>query len=244
MELTVAAFAAGILTLLAPCILPLLPVVLGTSLTTDEGEKRDDWKKPVVITVSLGVSIIFFTLLLKVSSSLLSVPATFWAAVSGVIIIILGLTMVVPKAWEQISLRINLGSKTQGLLGKSSKYSGQTRNVATGLALGPVFNSCSPTYLFIVASILPATFAKGFGLLLAYTLGLCGTLLIIAFAGQSVTSKLSVLSNPSGLFKRIIGGLLVSVGLIIVFGLDKDIQSYVLERGWYDPISRLEMSLE
>lgn len=244
MELLIAAFAAGILTLLAPCILPLLPVVLGASVIRDDGQKQKEWLKPVVITVSLGVSIILFTLLLKASSALLGVPASLWAIVSGSIIVFLGATFTFPSAWEKLSSRANIGAKSQGLLGRTSRFSGQSKNIATGFALGPVFNSCSPTYLFIVATILPASFTKGFGLLIAYTVGLCGTLLIIAFAGQSLTTKLSALSDPHGKFKRIIGVLLVVVGIVIIFGFDKDIQTFVLEKGWYDPVSQLEMSLE
>lgn len=244
MELFIAAFAAGILTLLAPCILPLLPVVLGSSIVADDKNIKAHWIKPVVITLSLGISIIVFTLLLKASSALLSVPSTFWAGVSGVIITFLGLSFMFPAQWERLSGKLGFGSKTQRLLGKSSKYSGQSRNIATGFALGPVFNSCSPTYLFIVATILPATFIKGLGLLTAYTIGLCGALLVIAFAGQSFTSKLSSLSNPHGKFKRIIGILLVVVGIIILLGFDKDIQTFVLDKGWHDPISGLEASIE
>ncbi|MDZ7786110.1 MAG: cytochrome c biogenesis protein CcdA [Candidatus Saccharibacteria bacterium] len=244
MELYIAAFAAGILTLLAPCILPLLPVVLGASVVSDDETKKRDPIKPIVITVSLGVSIIAFTLLLKGSSVLLGVPAAFWAVVAGAIIVLLGLTFALPVTWEKLTAKLNLTGKTQSLLGKSSRLSGQSKNVATGLALGPVFNSCSPTYLFIVAAVLPATFLKGFGLLVAYTIGLCGTLLLIAFAGQSFTRKLGVLSDPHGTFKRVIGIILIIVGLAIVFGLDKDIQTFVLDKGWYDPVADLEMSLD
>lgn len=244
MELFIAAFAAGILTLLAPCILPLLPVVLGTSVVNDDENTHTYWIKPVVITISLGVSIILFTLLLKASSALLNVPASFWATVSGGIITLLGLSFVFPGKWEQLTAKVNFSGKTQSLLSKSSRLGGQSRNIATGFALGPVFNSCSPTYLFIVATVLPATFAKGLGLLIAYTVGLCGTLLLIAFGGQSLITKVGGLSDPHGTFKKVVGVLLVIVGIAILFGFDKDIQTFVLEKGWYDPVSRLEMSIK
>ncbi len=245
MELIIAAFAAGILTILAPCILPLLPVVLGTSLINDNSKvNKPTWIKPLVITISLGVSVIVFTLLLKLSSALLGVPASVWSIISGVIVLALGLTMIFPTVWEKVVARFNFGGKTQGMLGKSNTLSGQKRNILTGLALGPVFNSCSPTYLFIVAAVLPVSFANGFGLLLAYTIGLCGALLLIAYGGQSITNKLSIISNPEGKFKKIVGTVLVLVGIAVLFGIDKDIQAYVLEKGWYAPVSRLEMSLD
>jgi len=55
-------FLAGVLTILAPCVLPVLPVIIGGSLSTTKGEKY----RPYVIAASLAASIIGFTLLLKV----------------------------------------------------------------------------------------------------------------------------------------------------------------------------------
>jgi cytochrome c-type biogenesis protein len=245
MELFIAAFAAGILTVLAPCILPLLPVVLGSSLVASKNEPVNKrWQKPLVITISLGLSVILFTLLLKVSTSLLGVPTELWSILSGVIIVLLGASMAFPAMWEHLSLKFSIGSKTQKLLGASSKFHGYGRDAATGFALGPVFNSCSPTYLFIVAVALPASFINGLGLLISYVVGLCGTLLVIAFLGQSATARLSSISDPRSMFKRGIGLILLIVGVILLFGIDKSIQSYVIDQGWYAPISNLEMKLE
>ncbi len=49
-------YVAGLLTALAPCVLPLLPIILGGSLA---GEKKDKWR-PYIITGSLVVSLILF----------------------------------------------------------------------------------------------------------------------------------------------------------------------------------------
>lgn len=243
MELLVAAFIAGILTVLAPCILPLLPLVLAGSARSESKPDQATWKSPVVITVSLGISIILFTLLLKATTALLGIPASVWSFVSGTIIILLGISFIWPEIWEKFLAFTSLGSGSQHLLAKSSRFSGFGKDIATGFALGPVFNSCSPTYLLIVASVLPASFFEGFTYLLAYTIGLCGILLIIAFAGQSLTEKLKLLADPHGRFKRVIGLVFLAVGLMIIFGLDKRFQVYVLERGWYAPISNLEQQI-
>ena len=65
MFLLVTSFLAGILTVFAPCVLILLPVIVGSSLTTDTNKKIDR-KKPYIIAFSLGVSVLLFTLLLKI----------------------------------------------------------------------------------------------------------------------------------------------------------------------------------
>jgi hypothetical protein len=43
--------------------------------------------------------------------------------------------------------------------------------------------------------------------------------------------------------RRTIGILLILVGLAVIFGLDKQFQSFVLESGWYDPIAEFEQSI-
>ena len=62
--LLITSFLAGILTVAAPCVLPLLPVIVGGSLM-DEHRSR-----PLIIAVSLALSVILFTLLLKVFTTI------------------------------------------------------------------------------------------------------------------------------------------------------------------------------
>ena len=101
MILLFVSFAAGTLTVLAPCILPLLPVIVGGSLT---GEGKDAHKKKVLtIVVALGLSVMVFTLLLKVSTLFIAVPEYVWKLISGGTIILLGLVTVFPSLWEAFS---------------------------------------------------------------------------------------------------------------------------------------------
>jgi cytochrome c-type biogenesis protein len=41
-------------------------------------------------------------------------------------------------------------------------------------------------------------------------------------------------------FKRVVGTILILVGVAVIMGLDKQFQSFVLEQGWYDPIQEFE----
>jgi len=83
MTLLLASFLAGILTILAPCVLPVLPVVLAGSL----GEKQK-WY-PYLVILSLAVSIVLFTLVLKVSTIFIDIPQNFWKYLSGGILMAL-----------------------------------------------------------------------------------------------------------------------------------------------------------
>lgn len=233
MELLIVSFIAGVLTILAPCILPLLPVIIGGSAT---GAKS--LRAPLIITISLALSVVIFTLLLKASTALLGVPTLVWQIISGVLILVFGLQMAWPSWWEKLAVKLNLSSNR--LLGKASQQKGISREILMGAALGPVFSSCSPTYALIVASVLPASFGQGLTYLVAYAVGLSVMLLLVALLGQQFVSKLGWASNPHGWFKRTIGLLFIIVGLGIIFGLDKQLQALILESGLYNPISDLE----
>jgi cytochrome c-type biogenesis protein len=241
MALLILSFIAGVLTVAAPCILPLLPVIIGGSLleaSKDKPEKQ--WLRPMVIVASLAVSVIVFTLLVKATSVLLGVPQVVWQAISGFIILLLGINFVWPHYWEVLSVKTGLFRRSNAVLGKVYKRQGLLGAVLIGAALGPVFSSCSPTYALIVATILPVSFAQGFLYLVAYAVGMSATLLLIAYLGQAFMTKLRWLSNPNGWFKRLVGVLFIAVALAVIFGLDKELQAYILEQGWYDPISNLE----
>jgi cytochrome c biogenesis protein CcdA len=241
MTLLILSFIAGVLTVAAPCILPLLPVIVGGSIAAG-GEPKQAWYRPLVITGSLAASVIIFTLLLKATTTFLGVPQTVWNVIAGVIVLLFGATLLMPAIWERLVVVTRLNIKTNQLLGASYKKHGMARDVLLGASLGPVFSSCSPTYALIVAAVLPASFAEGFAYLLAYALGLAAVLLLVAVTGQAVVKKLGWLSNPEGWFRRTVGILFIVVGVAVIFGLDRDFQAYVLEQGWYDPVLKLEES--
>ncbi|HSE61633.1 MAG TPA: cytochrome c biogenesis protein CcdA [Candidatus Saccharimonadales bacterium] len=243
MELAILSFIAGVLTVAAPCILPLLPVIIGGTVAQDKSAQHM-WYRPLVIVGSLAASVVVFTLLLKATTALLGVPQTVWNVVAGGIVLLFGLNLLAPVVWEKFMLATGLYAKSNQLLGFSSKQKGVMRDVLLGAALGPVFSSCSPTYALIVAAILPASFAQGVTYLIFYAAGLAAVLLLIAVAGQSVVRKLGWLSNPEGWFRRTIGVLFVIVGVAVMVGLDRKFQAFVLEQGWYDPIMKLEQRLD
>lgn len=237
MELIVVAFVAGALTVLAPCILPLLPIVIGGSVAGGE----QSWKRPFVIAVSLGVSVILFTLLLKATTLFLGVPQLVWQVLAGGLIVLLGLTLLVPRSWEFLGVKLTISSGK--LLGKAGQKQGLGGAVLAGAALGPVFNSCSPTYAFILAAVLPSSFAVGLSAIAAYTLGLSLMLLLVALLGQRLIAKLGWAANPNGWFRKGLGVIFIAIGLFVLTGLDKIVQTYLVERGLYDAISAFERNL-
>lgn len=241
-SLLILSFIAGVLTVAAPCILPLLPVIVGGTAARTKG--AGVWYRPLIIAGSLAGSVVLFTLLLKATTALLGVPQIVWNIFSGGIVALFGLSLLLPTVWERFSVATGIYGKSNKLLGVSYARKGIWGDVLLGVALGPVFSSCSPTYALIVAAILPGSFAQGVLYLSAYALGLAAILLLIAIAGQSVVKKLGWAANPHGIFRRFVGIVFLVVGIAVIFGWDRTFQAYVLEQGWYDPILHLEQSLQ
>ncbi len=237
MLLLTVSFIAGILTILAPCVLPVLPVILGGSLNNKKANK----KKTLIIILSLGISVIVFTFLLKVSTLFIDIPEYTWKIVSSIIILIFGLITIFPSLWENKFIA-KLSRKSNIILGKGDQKKSFWGDVIVGVSLGPVFSTCSPTYFIILATVLPVSLLLGFIYLLAYTLGLCLALLMVALIGQRIVDKLGVAANPDGWFKKTLGIILVIVAIGIVTGADKKLQTYILDKGFFD-VTKIEQML-
>lgn len=225
MILFLISFVAGVLTVLAPCVLPLLPVIVGGSLA--QGNR---WRT-YTICFSLGISVILFTLLLKASTVFINVPQTFWEWFSGIILILFGLVMVFPQLWDRLGFVNAMNRSSNKLLGAGYQRNSRVGDMIMGAALGPVFSSCSPTYFVILATVLPASFLMGFLDLLAYAVGLAGFLFVIAIAGQKLVDRLGVTINPQGWFRRGIGILFILVGLFVATGADASTEAWLLNHG-------------
>lgn len=224
MFLLFGAFLAGALTVLAPCVLPLLPIIIGGSVTGDTKDKR----RPLIIAAALAISIIVFTLLLKATTLLINVPPQSITYVSGSIIILLGIVTLFPNIYATLLIKLGIEHRAQGLLGKGFKNKNSLVGpIITGAALGPVFSSCSPVYAYILATVLPVNFGQAIVYIISYVLGLSLVLLLIGYFGQKFTTRIKFASNPKGWFQRIVAVLFIVVGLMIFTGADKRFQTWI-----------------
>lgn len=236
MTLLIVSFIAGVLTVLAPCVLPLLPVVVGSSMS---GRSK---ATPYIVVGSLSLSIILFTYLLKASTAFITVPPEVWTYLSGGIIFFFGLTLLFPTIWEHMPGMAKLSAGSNKLVGTGYKKKTFWGDALIGAALGPIFSTCSPTYFVILASVLPASFALGTAYLLAYVVGLALILLFIALIGERFSQRLSGLADSHGWFKHTLGILFIILGLAIALGIEKQIETALVNSGILD-ITKVEQKL-
>ncbi|WP_299520643.1 cytochrome c biogenesis protein CcdA [uncultured Serinicoccus sp.] len=231
------ALVAGVLTTLAPCVLPLLPVIVGGSLVGD-GSRGAQARRAVVVAGSLGLSVAVFTLILKGTTALIGVPPGVWRWLSGGILLALGAVMLAPRLWEQVSARLGLTARSHAGLHGAQRRPGVLGQALTGAALGPVFSSCSPLYAYVVVTVLPAELGYGLTLLAAYCLGLSTTLLAVALAGQGLVRRLGWAADPRGWLQRGLGLVFVAVGIAVGLGWDRELQAWILE---HSPVAPWEL---
>ena len=237
MEFLVVSFFAGVFTILAPCVLSLLPVILGGSASG-----KSKWR-PLVIVASLGISVFVFTILLKTTTTFITIPDAFWRYLSGGLVFFFGLTLLFPVLWTKLAFKCGL-YKSEKLLVKSGEKEGFGGAMLLGASLGPVFTTCSPTYALIIAIVFPASFGIGVSNLLIYIVGMSLPLILIGYGGQRVLGRFRGAANPKGWLKRSLGILLVAVGLMIFTGFDKKVESLILDSGYLGPITIEQKLLE
>ncbi len=233
-------FIAGFLTVLAPCVLPLLPVIIGGSLSGEGGVNK---RKALTIVLSLGVSVILFTFILKVSTAFIAIPPGVWMWISGSILILFGLNTLFPSLWDQLKFTAALNKKSNKILGQGYQKQSVWGDIIIGASLGPVFSSCSPTYFIVLATVLPASFLLGTVYLVAYTVGLCIALFLISIVGQNVLDRIGAAADPKGWIKKVLGVLFILVGLAVITGADKQIEASLLSNAGVFDITQVEQQL-
>lgn len=227
MTILIVSFLAWVLTVLAPCVLPLLPIILWASATYSKDRFR-----PYIIIFSLSISIVLFSLLFKASTLLIWFNQAILTTISWMIIIFFWIITLFPDLWKSISNKIGFSGKSNEVLGKSSQKNWFWGSVLIWLSLWPVFSSCSPTYAIILAVILPISFVFGLINLVAYVLWLAVILLAIAILWQRFAWKLRWISDPKSKFKKVLWVIFLLVWLAIATWFDKKIEASLIEK-WF-----------
>ncbi len=230
-------FIAGALTVLAPCVLPLVPVIVGGTLAKEGGRKTAG-----TVIASLAVSVFLFTLLLKVATYFINIPEAFWQWFSGLTIILLGLSFIASSLWARLMVALHIEMSANALLGTGYQKKSMWGDIIMGAALGPVFSTCSPTYFIIIATVLPASPLTGLVYLLAYIIGLSAVLFAIVLLGDKLVKKLNVFADPNGRFKKWIGAIFIILGILIATGAEKQLETKILSSGYFD-VTQVEQKL-
>lgn len=216
------AFLSGIITILAPCIWPLLPLLLSASA----GQGR--WR-PFGIVVGIVVSFTLFTLFLAYLLSFLPISPDVFRNIAAVIIIGLGLTLLIPALNRTLEGWV---SRFSGKFGGAQKQrKGFGGGFLSGFLLGTLWTPCAGPILAAVATLAAtrSVTIEAFLITLAFAVGVGIPLFVIAQLGQNFFTKSRKLSPYTARIQQIFGAIMIVVAFLIFFGYDKALQEAMLD---------------
>jgi len=216
------AFLAGIVTVLSPCILPVLPIVLSSSLS---GGKR----RPLGVVAGFIVSFTFFTLFLTSIVSLLKIPADSLRTFSIVVIFLFGASLLIPKFQSIFEL---LFARLSRFTPKSTGSEGFLGGFIIGLSIGLIWTPCVGPILASVISLAITGTVTGlaFFITLAYSLGTAIPMFAIVYGGRNLLNKVPWLLANTARIQKGFGVVMIFVALAIYFNFDRNFQTFILNR--------------
>jgi cytochrome c-type biogenesis protein len=228
----VAAFVAGTLSFLSPCVLPLVPPYLvylaGASLQRRADEKPERRARREAVGAAalfvLGFSTVFVLLGASASAigSLVRAYSGVLSTIAGVVIIVMGLHFLglTPIALMMREKRLAI-PRPVGLWGA------YLMGLAFAFGWTPCIGPILAAILAIAAS--EATVAKGAGLLAVYSLGLGLPFLLAAFAVEPFAAFLVRFRTHLATVEKAMGGLLVLTGIAFLTGSISQASFWLLE---------------
>lgn len=224
------AFLAGALTTINPCVLPLLPIVFASALTSGKFG-------PIALVAGLIASFTIVGAAIAASGSLLGLDEHLLRFIAAVLFAFIGIALVVPAFEQQFSaLFARVGASGAALAGRASAF-GIPGQFAVGLLLGAVWSPCSGPALGAAiglaaqASGVPQAMLR----LFVFGLGAASILMLLAFGSRAVIlQRRERLAKVAPAAKRIAGALFLALGLSILTGFDKVLETKLLDLtpGW------------
>jgi cytochrome c-type biogenesis protein len=219
------AFAAGILSILSPCVLPLVPIVLGAAVTAHP-------LGAVALAAGLALSFTGLGLMLALAGFGLGIDAGTFRFAAAAVMIALGAILVVPSWQARLA---SAGSPVSAWADRhlsgfaSSSLAGQ---IAIGLLLGAVWSPCvGPT--LGAASLLAS---QGHDLTrVGLTMGAFGIgagmpLVLLGLLSRATLMRMrGNLMSAGKLGKALLGAAFIVIGLAIVSGADKRVEAALVE---------------
>lgn len=215
-------FLAGIVTVLSPCILPVLPIIL--TGTSTGGKQR-----PLGIVTGFVASFTFFTLFLTSIVQSLGISADALRHFSVVVLFVFGLSLLLPfvqalleKAFTAVAGKAPNSSQTTSFWG----------GLLIGASLGLLWTPCvGPILASVLSLALTGTVTGSAAIItLAYAIGTAIPMFAIMIGGQTLLQRNTWLVRRTGQIQKAFGVLMMATAVAIYFNLDRSFQTYILQK--------------
>lgn len=224
------AFLAGVLSTLSPCVLPLLPLVLGAAAS----EHRFG---PIALAGGLALSFVAIGLFVATIGFGLGLSSDLFREVSAALIMVFGLCMISATFAARIAVA---GGFVGNLLDQrfgSAARTGLGGQFGTGILLGGVWSPCvGPT---LGAASLLASQGKNLAsvatTMTVFGLGAAAPLVLLGMASrEALLAARGRLAQTGQIGKSLLGFVFIAIGLFILTGLDHQVEAILVEAspGW------------
>lgn len=218
------AFAAGVLSILSPCVLPILPIVFGAALA------RDRWA-PVALAAGIALSFTMAGLFIATVGFALGFNAAWLRDVAAILLIAFAFVLLVPAAEERFALAV--GGFSAAVDGATRRFAleGARGQFLLGVALGVAWSPCvGPT---LGAASLLAAQGRDLGqvatTMLAFALGASLPLAGLGILSQKLATRWRGALRTAGRRGRLaLGAVAGTIGVLIVTGLDRPLEAFLV----------------
>ena len=225
------AFLAGIVTVLSPCILPILPIVLsGVS-----GDK----KRPYGIIVGFVFSFTIFTLFLATLVRLTGIPTNALRIIAGVVLLVFGLSLLLPNIQ---ALMEKLFSKLSRFGPKAGTHAGFWGGFVIGLTIGIVWTPCvGPILASVIALAATSQVSTAtFLITLTYSIGTAIPMFLIMYGGRNLLNRAPWLVRNTPAIQKVFGVLMILFALAIFTNIDQQVEGYLAATPYGADLTQLE----
>jgi cytochrome c-type biogenesis protein len=208
----VLALLAGVVTIAAPCTLPMLPILLGASVG------QTSKVRPAMIALGFVMSFSMVALALSAITRVFDFDPNVLRTGAAVLLLGFGLLMIWPAPFEWLSLRLgglgngNATQSRQGMIG----------GFVLGTTLGLVWTPCAGPVLGSILTVVATSKDTAWAslLLVVYAIGAAIPMLAIAYGGQAVTTRIRSLARITPRLQQGFGIVVIAFAALSYFQYD------------------------
>jgi len=215
-------YGAGLLTLINPCVLPVLPLVLASAT-------QNSTHGPLALAAGMSLSFVIVGLAIITLGSAVGLDAYLMSQIGAGLMVAFGLVLLVPKLNDQFALATgSLAERADTHVGdlQQSKLGGM---FLAGILLGAVWSPCIGPTLGGAISLASQGESLGYAtmIMVSFALGVATVILALGYGTrEAIRSRQSWLQPLAEKSKVIMGGVLIAVGLAILLG------AHHIAEGW------------
>jgi cytochrome c biogenesis protein CcdA len=219
------AFAAGVVSVLSPCVLPLLPIVLGTAAA-------DHRFGPAALAAGLCVSYVAIGLFVAAIGFSIGLDADWFRFAASVLIMAMGVLLILPGLQTKLAFASGPVAQWADRHLNALRGSGLPGQFLIGALLGAIWSPCvGPT--LGAASLLAAQsrdLPQVAGVMVFFGIGAALPLLILGMLTREALIRWRHrLASASLGVRGALGFVLVAVGVLVLTGLDKSMETALVE---------------